>query len=141
MRQENGLGGVLAFIRAGDAGMIKVDMDHGFAALLARYFAIDQPDQERAALLHGVYVTGVPACLVEEEVFVTVEPKQHHGVEATVIVTTKQNGIFALEIVQLARKNDAFVDGIAKSRRVADGDAKVGMGEGIEKHRVGHGSV
>ena len=109
MRQEQGL----ALGRA-DARMVEVDVDHRLGALRRRRAC--QSDQERAALLHGGHVAGLPAALVEEQILVPVEPEQRDRLERAVRILAEEDRIFALDLLELGREDQHLVDAVAERR-------------------------
>ena len=127
LRQEQGLAFAVA-----DARVIEIDDDRGVAGLLL----IADAEEERAAAKRRRDIAGGPFAFTQEQILAAVEPENRDRLKAAVGILAEQDGIFALELLELTRHDQRLID-----RHISGGaldHAQVLVIDIVERHPSGH---
>ena len=121
-----------------DPRMVEIDVDHRLADHIAVHFQITEADQEWPALLDCRDIAGIPAVVVQEQVFVLVEPQQRDRLEIAGLVPAEEDRVLALREGELGREDQHIVDIVAELRRVPGSDPEVLVRDVVQQYEPGH---
>jgi hypothetical protein len=134
LRQEHRL----AFAET-DARMFQVNVDHRLPAQFVVDALFLEADQERPLGDSAWQVRGVPAVVLQEQVFVLLEPQQRHRLPfAAVAVLAEKDRVFPLQLGVFARERQHHADVVGEFAAEAHDHAQVLVGHVVEQFVSGH---